>query len=301
MSQWLIYSSVFAFMMIVDFIIMRGRDVTVKRSLSMTVFYMAISVLFSGYVYYAHGGIQPASQYLTIYGLEQMLSVDNLLVISLIFSYFGISPKKQHTALLYGIVGALFFRGLFILSGGWLLQKVEWLLFVFAAFLLYSGIQILRGGDSSFDPDQRKLIRFLKKHVGASSTFIAAIIAIELSDIMFAVDSIPASFSVSKDSFVILTANLFAVMGLRSLYHAVAHGISLLDGIEKYIGIVLMFLGAEIFFNRMVFEIPSYVTMAVVFGTLVIGVIFTKANNLTASKETVKSGIRLTFTQLGEK
>lgn len=269
LHEWLIYGIFFSAMLCLDFFVMSGKNISVKRSLSMSGFYIVAGLAFGGYIYLNHGGIEPASQYATIYLLEQMLSVDNLLVISLIFTYFGIEKKKQHTALLFGIAGAIFFRVLFIVTGSWLLDKVFWLVYIFAMFLIYTGYKIIKGGDDGFDPSDKKFIKWLKS--SKYGTFLAAIIAIELSDIMFAVDSIPASFSVSKDTFIILTANLFAVMGLRSLYHAVSYGISMFDGIEKYIGIVLVFLGAEIFAKHYI-EIPSYMTMGVVFTTLAIGI-----------------------------
>lgn len=268
LKEWLIWGSVLSVLLVVDFVMMANRNVTVKRSLWMTAFYVAVSMAFGGYIYYDMG-LVAASQYLTVYGLEKMLSVDNLLVISLLFGYFGITANKQHTALIYGIVGAIVMRSVFIMSGELIIEKFQWALYGFAAFLIYTGTNIMTTEGDAFDPSERKLVRWLDKHL--VSCFVAAVVAVELSDVMFAVDSIPASFSVSSDKFIILAANIFAVLGLRSLYHAMQHGLKLFEGMEKYIGFVLVFLGVEVFVGHLYEPIASWKTMFIVFTILALG------------------------------
>lgn len=254
-----------------DFLVMRG-DISIRKSLSMTLFYIIASMVFGGYIWQIQG-MNSASEFLTVFWLEKILSVDNLLVIMMIFSYFGINKDKQHTALLFGIFGAIFFRTVFILSGAWILEKIHWVLYVFAAFLIYTGFKIICGGDDSFDPSKRPMIRFLKNNFGKTGVLIGAIIAIEISDIMFAVDSIPASFGVSQNWFIVLTANLFAILGLRSLYHAVSAGLNMLTGMEKFIGFALILLGFEVCLNHWI-EVPAWVTMAMTFTVIIGGFLF---------------------------
>lgn len=231
-----------------------------------------MALAFSSYIY-VDSGVTAWTQYLTIFTLEKMLSMDNLLVIFLIFKYFGITDsKQQQRALTYGIIGAFVFRGLLIGSGTYIVAHLTWLLYVFAAFLIYTGYKICFEEDGEYDPQDSKIVSWIKKKAGTAGAFIGCIAAIEVSDIMFAVDSIPASFSVSQDLFIILSANLFAVMGLRSLYHAIANGIEILHGIEKYIGIVLALVGASVFVSHFWVHIPETYLMAAVFSILGFGV-----------------------------
>ncbi len=267
MIEWIVYACIFIILLLADFAVTNGKEISVRKSLIMTVFYIGTAIMFSMFVYQNHG-FDLTMEYLTVFALEKMLSMDNLLVIFMIFGYFGISKIDQHKALLWGILGAVIFRLSIILSGVYIVEKMAWLLYIFAAFLIYSGYKIMTSEDDAYDPNKSALVSFLKNKFGKSGAFIGAIIAVELSDIMFAVDSIPASFSVSQNGFIILTANLFAVLGLRSLYHAVAHGIDLFKGIEKYIGAVLVFVGASVFSNHFGFIIPEFVIMGSVFAIL---------------------------------
>ena len=261
----------FAALLALDWLLNRG-NVTLRRSLLMAGGYVLAALVYAGSIYLRQGA-SATSQFLTIFSLEQLLSVDNLLVISLIFGYFKIVKEKQHTALLYGIVGAIAFRAIAIYAGTALIERLTWLLYGFAGFLIWSGYQIMQGDEDGFDPAEKKLVQFIRKRFGSRSLFLAAIIAIEFSDIMFAVDSIPASFSISRDPGTILSANLLAVAGLRSLYHAVSQGLSMVAGLEKHIGLVLMMLGGFVFVDHFLMPVPSWFTMASVFTTLSIGVL----------------------------
>ncbi len=271
MMEWAVYALVFTGLLLLDFLVTRGEEVTVKKSISMTVFYIGAALCFSVFVFQRYG-LDVTMEYLTVFALEKMLSMDNLLVIFMIFSYFGISKAEQHKALLLGILGAIVFRMSLILSGVYIVERMTWILYIFAAFLIYSGYKIMTGEEDGYDPEQSKIVSFLKNKFGKSGAFIGAVIAVEVSDIMFAVDSIPAAFSVTQNSFAILTANLFAVLGLRSLYHAIAHGIEMFNGIEKYIGAVLVLVGMSVFSNHFLIHIPETVLMGAVFFVLGMGI-----------------------------
>lgn len=234
------------------------------------------AVAFATLLIYPNLGPVKTMQFLTVFSLEKLLSMDNLLVIFLIFGYFGIPKEKQAAALTYGLAGAVVFRTSIILSGVYVIEHLSWVLYIFATFLIYSGYKLITQDDEGFSPDESAMVTFLHRRAGKIGLFVSCIIAVELSDIMFAVDSIPASFGVTQNSFIILSANLFAVMGLRSLYHAVSNGIELVEGIEKYIGIVLAMVGANVFISHFWMKIPEMYLMGSVFMVLCSGVVACK-------------------------
>lgn len=267
-SLWTIYGTTFLMLLALDFFVMRGR-ISARKSLAMTAFYVAAAMAFAVYVWHSRGA-ESASQFVTIFWLEKLLSVDNLLVISLIFGYFAVPERQQHKALFYGLAGAIVFRGIFIFGGAFILSQLAWLLYGFAAFLIWSGVGLMRGGEDGFKPEDSWIVRWAFSRY-SWAPLLCAIIAIEVSDIMFAVDSIPASFGVSQNSFIIFTANLFAVLGLRSLYHAVNYGLTLLEGVEPWIGAALVALGLEVFAGHFL-HIPGWVTMCMTMGIIGTGV-----------------------------
>lgn len=243
-----------------------------RSSLLWTAFWIASAIVFATYIMVGYGTV-PAMQFMTIFTLEKMLSMDNLLVIYMIFKYFGIPENQRARALTYGILGAVFFRTVLILSGVYIVEHLSWLLYGFAVFLIWSGYKMMSDADGDYNPEDSKVVSYIKRHTGTTGVFFGCIIAVELSDIMFAVDSIPASFGVSQDAFIILSANLFAVMGLRALYHAVANGIEVLHGIEKYIGLILALVGVNVFINHLWMKIPEAYMLSAVFAILCAGVL----------------------------
>lgn len=246
---------------------------TTKQSLIKTGLYILLA-LFSAVLIHQNMGSVASSQFITIFTLEKLLSMDNLLVIYMIFKYFGIPKADQALALTLGIIGAVVFRVLIILSGTYIIEHFHWILYVFAAFLIYSGAAMLGASeDDQYNPDSSKIVSFIKSKTGTLGVFAGCILAIELSDIMFAVDSIPASFGVSQNAFIILSANILAVMGLRALYHAVANGIEFFKGIEKYIGGILFLIGANVFVSNFWMKIPETYLMGSVFVILATGAI----------------------------
>lgn len=256
---------------------------TTKQSLYWTGFYILCAMAFACFVYSTRGAVQSA-EFLTVFSLEKLLSMDNLLVIFIIFGYFGIPKEEQGKALTYGLAGAVVFRTSIILSGVYVIEHLSWILYAFAIFLIYSGYKIITQEDEGFSPEESAIVTFIHRRAGKLGLFVSCIIAVELSDIMFAVDSIPASFGVTQNSFIILTANLFAVLGLRSLYHAVSNGIEIVEGIEKYIGIVLAMVGVNVFVSHFWMKIPEMYLMGSVFLVLCFGVVACKR------KKEVKNG-----------
>lgn len=242
---------------------------TTKQSLIWTGFYILLAAIFGAYVYQTHGAIQ-AMQFATVFSLEKLLSMDNLLVMYIIFQYFQITkPEEQKKALTYGIIGAIVFRTALIVPGAYVVNHLQPVLYACALFLIYSGYKICFGEGGDYDPADSKIVAWA--HKWSKFDFWACIIAVELSDIMFAVDSIPASFGVTQDPFIILTANLFAVLGLRALYFAVSNGLAVLVGIEKYIGAILALVGANVFVSHFWIKIPEWYLMGSVAAILCLG------------------------------
>lgn len=199
-------------------------------------------------------GVEIASQYFAAYVVEKALSVDNLFVFYIIFRFFRMSVAEQHRALAWGIAGALVARGIFIVSGVALISQFHWLLYVCGAFLVWTGVKLLiAGDDDAFDPAEHFL---LKRLTGKVSKFVMVICIIETSDILFALDSIPAALSVSQIAWVVYASNIMAVMGLRSLYFLLAQAIDRLDCLKYGISLVLVMIGAKMLVSYWI-EIPT--------------------------------------------
>lgn len=246
---------------------------TTKQSLLWTGFWISLAIIASVFIGF-HFGIAKATQFIMVFTIEKLLSMDNLLVMFLIFKYFNIAKEQTATALTYGLIGSFILRTAIIVPGVYVVQHLAWLLYGFGAFLIYAGFKMLSSDDGGYEPEESKIVHGLRfKWFPWLSQFVCCIIAIELSDIIFAVDSIPASFGISQDTFIILSANLLAVLGLRSLYHAVSNGLEVLQGIEKYIGAILALVGVNVFISRLWVPIPDACLMATVFIILCIGVI----------------------------
>lgn len=220
-----------------------------------------------------HAGSGKATQFLMVFSIEKLLSMDNLLVMFMIFKYFNIAWDKTASALTYGLLGAIVFRSALIVPGAYIIQHLTWLLYAFGSFLIYAGCKMFSGEDGEYNSDESKIVHGLRwTWFPQISQFVCCIIAIEISDIIFAVDSIPASFGITQDPLIVLPANLLAVLGLRSLYHAVSNGLAVLQGMERYIGAILALVGANVFVSRLWVHIPDACLMAAVFSILCIGV-----------------------------
>ncbi|HYF68381.1 MAG TPA: TerC family protein [Ohtaekwangia sp.] len=262
----------------------KAHVVTVKEAFLWTGFWVSMAFLFNVFVYYQMGS-EKAFEFFTGYLIEKSLSVDNIFVIILIFSYFGVPAAYQHKVLFWGILGALVMRVIFIFAGVELIHKFHWLIYIFGSFLVISGIRIVTQGDVKIDPQKNPLIRFAKKLFSVTEDFVGdkffiringklwatplflVVVLIESTDLIFAVDSIPAILAVSDDAFIVYTSNVFAILGLRSLYFALA-------GIEKYfaylkygLALILVFVGVKMCIVDF-YKIPIEVSLIFIFVTL---------------------------------
>ncbi len=251
-----------------------------REALTWTVVWVALAVAFSVFVFREFGH-QRGLEFLTGYLIEYSLSIDNLFVFLLIFRYFAVPPPSQHRTLFWGILGALIMRGAFILLGVVLIQTFHWIIYVFGAFLVYAGIKMLRGTDLEVHPERNPVVRLFQRFVPVTSHYSGArltvrrerrlyatplllvLVVVEATDLVFAVDSIPAIFAITRDPFIVYTSNVFAILGLRSLYFLVAAAIARFHYLKVGLGGVLSFVGAKMLLSEY-YEIPIAASLAVV-------------------------------------
>ena len=267
------------------------HEVSISEALKMTAVWIIVSLLFCAGIYFFYPGNshEMAMEFLAGYIIEKSLSMDNLFVFLMLFSFFGVQRKYQHEVLFWGILGALILRSIFIFAGTALIVRFEWILGVFGVFLIYTGIKMFgQQGDEQVDPSKNIFVKIFKRFFPvtdqmhedkffivengkrlATPLFIALLV-IETTDVAFAVDSIPAVFSVSHDPFIVLTSNIFAILGLRALYFALAAVAKYFTYLKYGLGIILSFVGVKMLLELKDIEIPTTISLAVIFGLLVL-------------------------------
>lgn len=272
-----------------------SHKVGIKEALAWSGVWVAVSCLFAGWLYFelagnpAYGAAvaqEKVLEFFTGYVLEKSLAVDNIFVFLMIFGYFKVPPQFQHKVLLYGVFGALVLRAVMIFIGASLVRQFEWVLYLFGAFLLYTGIRMMKpeGGENE-DVSLSKMLKLIKKAVPVGTAFdgekfftvengkkiatplFLVLIMIELSDVVFAVDSIPAVFAVTIDPFIVLTSNIFAILGLRAMYFLLADVAERFIFLKYGLAFVLSFIGLKMLVMHWV-HIPISVSLSVVFGAL---------------------------------
>jgi tellurite resistance protein TerC len=267
----------------------KSHTVSVREALTWTGVWITLSMLFNLFIFY-YFDEEKAFEFFTGYLIEKSLSVDNIFVIILIFSYFQVPQQYQHKVLFWGILGALVMRVIFILSGIELIHRFHWLIYVFGGFLIFTGIRMLTSNDAKIDPENNPLIKLARRLFSVTPTFegdrffvkrdaktwatplFLVVILIEATDLIFAVDSIPAILAISDDPFIVYTSNVFAILGLRSLYFA-------LSGIEKYfhylkfgLSTILVFVGVKMCIVDF-YKIPTGISLIVIVFVLAISMI----------------------------
>jgi tellurite resistance protein TerC len=267
----------------------KSHEVKINEALIWSAVWISLALIFN-YGVYVFMGKEKALEFLTGYLIEKSLSVDNLFVFIMIFTYFNVQPKYQHKVLFWGILGALLMRGIFIFAGVALISKFHWIIYVFGAFLVFTGIKMLFHNDKIIDPNRNPLVRLFKKffpvseqmHEGnffvkiksktvATPLFIVLLI-VEFTDLIFAVDSIPAILAISSDTFIIFTSNVFAILGLRALYFALA-GITKYFRYLKYgLSAILVFVGVKMVIVGF-YKIPIVYSLITILGILLISIL----------------------------
>ena len=289
---WILFYVLVLVMLVID-LKSFGRkgqhEVSVSEALKMTAVWIGVSLIFCGGIW-LYEGDEKAMEFLAGYLIEKSLSMDNLFVFLMLFSFFGIQRKYQHEVLFWGIFGALVLRSIFIFAGTAIINQFEWILGVFGVFLIYTGIKMFgHQDDENVDPSKNIFVKLFKKFFPvtdqmhddkffitengkrlATPLFIALLV-IETTDVAFAVDSIPAVFSVSRDPFIVLTSNVFAILGLRALYFALAAVAKYFTYLKYGLGIILSFVGIKMLLEVIWhIEVPTPLSLVFIFGILVL-------------------------------
>ncbi len=276
------------------------REMGISESLKLSAFYISIALAFGVWVWLQKGG-EMGMQYYTGFFIEKALSIDNVFVISLIFTFFAIPRKYQYRALLWGIIAVIFLRGIMIAAGAAIVQEYYWVLYIFAAFLIATGIKMLFTGDQEMDIAKNPVVKFISKHmrvtkelhdekffvkvpdektgkmVRAATPLFLALVVINLADLVFAVDSVPAIFAITTDTFIVYTSNIMAILGLRALYFALAAMVHRFHYLKYALALVLVFIGTKIFVSDFIMDgdkFPPVMSLAATFALILGGILF---------------------------
>jgi tellurite resistance protein TerC len=274
------------------------REIGVRESLLLSAGYISIGLLFGAWIWW-YLGPQSGMDYFTGFMIEKSLSMDNVFVIAIIFGFFAIPRAYQHRVLFWGIMGVIVLRALMIALGATLLAQFSWVLYVFGLFLLATGVKMLFITGKPLDLNTNPVLKWLRRHLNVSdridsnnfwvrrpdpkdpsrmawfaTPLFLALVLIELADLVFAVDSVPAIFAITQDPFIVYTSNIFAILGLRALYFALAAMIHRFAYLKYALALVLVFIGSKIFLVGFIGKIPAAVSLGVTFGLLFGGVLY---------------------------
>ncbi len=273
----------------------KDKEMGVAQSLWLSAFYIAFAMLYGAGIWWAYevgeittsDGVHAGVAYFTGFFIEKALSIDNVFVISLIFGYFAIPRRYQYRALVWGIIGVILLRGIMIAAGAALVQQYSWVLYIFGAFLIATGIKMLVVPEGEQDISKNPVVRFMRKHMRVTdelhgqkffvrqmdaatgkklafaTPLFLALVVINIADLIFAVDSVPAIFAITTDTFIVYTANIMAILGLRALYFALAAMVHRFHYLKYALALVLVFIGGKIFWNQMVGKLDPAISLGV--------------------------------------
>jgi tellurite resistance protein TerC len=289
---WLLFNAFVVLMLTLDLGVFhrKSHTVSIKEAISWTFVWIILALVFNVIVYYWRGK-QQALEFFTGYLVEKALSIDNIFVFIMVFSYFQISSKYQHKVLFWGIIGALVMRAIFIFAGVALIEKFHFTIYIFGVALVYTGYKMFSHADVKIDPEKNPVIRFFKKimpvthdlhedkffvnidHKRFATPLFLVLILIETTDIIFAVDSIPAILAITQDQFIVYTSNIFAIMGLRSLYFALAGIVHRFWLLSYGLAVVLVFVGIKMLLIDL-YKIPIEWSLIFIASVLATSVFF---------------------------
>jgi tellurite resistance protein TerC len=318
---WLGFFALVAVLLFLDLGVVhrRAREMSLRAAVGWTAAWVALGLAFTGVVYVMYeynlggvhlhtrhpGGTDAAITYVSAYLLEQALSVDNIFVMSLVFHSFRMPAKYQHRVLFWGILGAIGFRVAMLGGGAWLAEEFDWIFYIFGGYLAWQGIKLLKGDDEDEEDSASKnaVVRIVRRFVRvvdgdhggkfsvridgrrALTTVAVCLIVIELTDIVFAMDSIPAVLSVSQDRFIMITSNIFAILGLRSLYFVLAGAMAKFKYLKLALGVLLVAIGAKMIAHKW-YYVPHAISLAVIAGIIAVGVLASVIATRRATDET---------------
>ncbi len=264
-----------------------GHEVKFREAVGWSVVWIALAAAFAVIVYFWHGRTE-SLEFVTGYIIELSLSVDNLFIFLLIFRYFKVPPGDQRKVLFWGILGALAMRAIFILLGVSLISRFHWIIYVFGAFLVYSGVKLIFQDEGEVHPEKNPVLRMFRRLMPVSDTYeegkflvrrpglmatplLVVLVVVETTDVIFATDSIPAVLAITLNGFIVYTSNVFAIMGLRSMYFALAGMMEVFHYLHYGLSVVLIFIGAKMLVSHY-YQIPTAIALGVVGGVLAVSV-----------------------------
>jgi tellurite resistance protein TerC len=280
---WIIFNAFVLVLLGLDLFVLHKdeHEIKIKEALLTSLFWILLSLAFNVVVYFWKGQ-DAALEFLTAYLIEKSLSVDNLFVFILIFSFFKIPVKYQHKMLFWGVIGALVLRGIFILVGVALIARFEFIIYILGAFLVYTGIKMAFTQEQDVDPENNPLVNWASKHLRMTKSAVGGkffvkqngkiFVMIESTDVVFAADSIPAILAISKDPFIVYTSNVFALLGLRALYFALAGIMQLFHYLHYGLSLILVFIGIKLLISDF-YHLDMRIALLVVGAILTISVI----------------------------
>lgn len=310
LSIWIAFNLFIVGMLVLDLKVFHQKphEVKIREAMAWSAFWIILALLFNLGIYFWQGP-QAGLEFLTGYLIEKSLSVDNLFVFLLIFSYFKVPAIYQHKVLFWGILGALILRAIFIFAGIALIQQFHWIIYVFGAFLFISGIKLALEKDKEIHPEKNPILRLFyrimpisKEYKGARFFFtengrriatplFVVLLVVETTDVIFAVDSIPAILSITQNPFIIFTSNAFAILGLRALYFALAGLMQLFHHLHYGLSAILVFVGAKMLVSDF-YKIPTGLSLGIVAGILALSILLSLIFKPTLAKSSKAQGLQ---------
>jgi len=286
---WILFNLFVLIMLALDLGVFnrRAHVVRFREALAWSAVWIALALSFGVVVYFWHGR-KESLEFFTGYLIELSLSIDNLFVFLVLFRYFKVPREQQHKVLFWGILGAIIMRGIFIVAGVGLIRRFHWIVYIFGLLLIWSGIKLLRQGDEEIHPEKNPVLRTFRRLIPVTAEYegssfwvrkdrlyatplLVVLLMVETSDVLFAMDSIPAVLAITLNAFIVYTSNVFAILGLRSMYFALAGVIDLFEYLHYGLSVVLIFIGLKMLLSEHI-AIPTAVALGVVAGVLALAV-----------------------------
>lgn len=289
---WVGFSALIAALLLLDLLVLarREREISFRQATALSLFWIVLALLF-GVVIFALAGPDRGGEYLAGYIIEKSLSVDNVFVFALIFSYFAVPARYQYRVLFWGVVGALVLRAIFIALGAQLLERYDWMVYVFGIFLIYTGIRMAFHRDEEIHPERNPVLLLLRRMLPMTADFqgqrffvrqagklyatplLAVVAVVGTTDVVFAVDSVPAIFAITSSSFIVWSANAFAVLGLRPLYFMLAGMIERFVYLSVGLSIVLIFVGVKFMISDLVGKVPIWISLPFIATVVTVSIV----------------------------
>jgi tellurite resistance protein TerC len=291
LMMWTLFCVVVVLMLVIDMKVFQKKDgqANFKEAVVWSIVWVIVAFVFGAFVYW-HMGSYHGMKFMTGYLIERALSMDNLFVFLLIFAYFNVPPEDQRKALFWGIIGALVFRALFIVAGVALIRNLSWTLYLFGAFLVYTGIKLAFEKKKEIHPEKNPILKLVRKFIPVSDDYAAGrffvvkngvrmatplfvtLIVIETSDVVFATDSIPAILGITLDPFIVYSSNIFAILGLRAMYFVIAGLMSMFRFLNVGLSLILVIIGAKMLAKHFI-HLPVALELSIVAGVLLLSII----------------------------